>query len=477
MPAVAFRAAPNRKRLGFVASADGARSAAVLVLPKTWRSGPPSARRVAWPADGHLTITVYEGDVVVVEGDAVQCEVLRKWLVEVQVADPELLELLVALPGTDRSVDASHQTLEPILDLLELFDRCSISLVEDELPHSAERHQLVRLVLYRRFISIVEPLIGRLRPQYREREDVLATPRGRILDRSIVVTLASRVPTVECRFDEHSHATDLAVVLLAAIRTVARQGGTARTSSLFRPLQDRAARLARQLEGVPAVDRRVAYRMSRSLRLGRLEAEFATALALARRVLRDDVPTPGAGGDLPLETFRVGVPTEKLWEAALQQALACVPAALTYVNADNKPATSAVEVPAPWTAGSTPTPSERFPDFLVLVGSTASSCLWCVDAKYKDTPARSPAADDANQLFVYSHLAAVAGRRVERCALVYPSTSPRGVRSTLKRERDHTIPLFLIEALFPERGDLRTQRAWEDYVSRTAVGLAHVLVP
>lgn len=477
MASVAFRAAPNRKRIGFVASADGERSAAVLVLPKTWRNGPPSTSRVSWPADGHLTIAAYEGDVVVVNGDAVGCETLRRWLVEVQIADAELLELLVGTPDGDVLAGDSHQPLDPILDLLELFDRCSLGLVEDALPHSAERHELVRLVLYRRLISTLEPLIARLRPQYRELEDALSTPRGRILDRSVVVAVASRLPAVECRFDEHSHATDLAIVLLAAIRTVGRQGGTARTSALFRPLQDRAVGLARQLDGVPMVDRRVAYRMARSLRLGRLQAEFGAVIPLARRVLRDDVPTPGAGSDLTLETFRIGVPTEKLWEAALQQALGCVPTAETYVNADNKPATPAVEVPAPWVVGGAPSPSERFPDFLVRASGPASSCLWCIEAKYKDTPARLPGAEDANQLFVYSHLATLAGRSVENCALVYPSTTPRGHVRTLRRERDRTTPLLLIEALFPLPSDLRAQRSWEDYVARTAVGLAHALAP
>lgn len=477
MGSVAFRAAPNRKRLGFVASADAQRSAAVLVLPKIWRDGPPSTSRVSWPADGHLTIAAYEGDVVVVDGETAACDALRGWLVEVQIADAELLQLLPGPPPEGPlPVDDAHQALEPILDLLDLFDRCTLSLVEDVLPHSADRHQLVRLVLYRRFISMLEPLITRLRPQYRELEDALSTPRGRVLDRSIVVTLASRLPTVECRFDEHSHATDLAVVLLAAIRTVARQGGTARTAALFRPLQNRATRLARQLEAVPMVDRRVAYRMARSLRLGRLQAEFAAVLPLASRVLRDDVPTPGTGRDLSLETFRVGVPTEKLWEAALRQALACVPTVQTFVNADNKPATD-VDVPAPWTAGGAASPSERFPDFLVLASSTASSCLWCVDAKYKDTPSRSPAAEDANQLFVYSHLAAVAGRRVEKCALVYPSATPRRHPRVLRRERERRMPLLMIEAPFPVPGDLRTERSWEDYVRRTAVGLARTLVP
>src|SRR5205823_1588244 len=117
-------------------------------------------------------------------------------------------------------------------------------------------------------------------------------------------------------------------------------------------------------------------------------------------VLTDEVPTPGAGADTDpwLETFRVGVPTEKLWEAALQQALASVPTMQTYVNADNKPASADVEVPAPWAVVGARSRSERFPDFLVLVGATASNRLWCVDAKYKDTPTRLPSADDANQL-------------------------------------------------------------------------------
>lgn len=474
MPEVAFRLAPNGKRLGFCVGASSDGSAALIVLPKAWRPRKSRIVSVSWPTDNQFFLVGYEGDTVVVEATGDSADMLRKWLLEFQADDSELVELILnRRPFTATDADTPDTAVQPLLDLLELFDRARVELADELLPHTADRHELIRLVLYRKLIAELDPLISRLRPRYLETEEVLQAPRGRILDRSLALTIATRRPDVICRFDEHSRATDLAIVLLAALRMVARYRGTPRTASLFRPLQERASRLSRVLDGVPVVDRRVAFRKSAGIRLSRLEREFTGALLVARQVLRDDLPVPGGGLGAEFQTFRLSVPTEKLWEHVLFQALGTMPSIVElHGNFDNRPATDAVDVPAPWTREGVQSITERYPDFLAVVREGSKAVQWCVDAKYKDRPAFKPPSEDANQMFVYSHLARVAGRTVDKCALVYPTISDPRARVQLGRERARTLPLSLVEAPFPSPPDLRTQRAWDEFIARSARSLA-----
>ena len=464
--AVAFRLSPKRKRLGFLAASSGDDSAAILILPKSWRQGPSVMRRLVWSQAGPLEVVGYEGDVVVVDAARERERLLRGWVEAHTDAERDLLEPIVGVPRCEATAAPPTESLVDILDLLDLFDRCRLGIAEDALPAGGERHVLIRLLLYRRTIAALEPLIGKLRPRYYETEDRLGVPRGRILDRSIVESLASKHPTVVCRFDEYSRATELAMVILATLRAIARFAGTASTSTLFKPAQQRAARLSRLLEGVPVLDRRVAFRVSSGIRLNRLEREFEGALRLSRAVLRDDLRAPSATGP-EQESFRLSVPTEKLWESILAQALQTAASLLQVrVNADNKPADALTDVPAPWQQPEGSESSQRFPDFLVDVPSATGSRLWCLDAKYKDLPAGLPPASDANQIFVYSHLAAVGGRGVDDCALVYPSLDLVGVRRLLTRQREGALDLAIVAAPFPVRSDMTTEFAWQTFIAR-----------
>jgi hypothetical protein len=472
---VAFRLSPKRKRVGFLAASGGDDSAAVLILPKSWRTGAAVVRHLVWPQTGPLEVVGHEGDVFVIDAAPQREGRLRGWIEAHTESERDLLEPLVQVPGIDTATATPTGSLVDILDLLDLYDRCRFGIAEEALPGGGERHILIRLLLYRRTVSALEPLIGKLRPRYYEREDRLGVPRGRILDRSIVESLASRHPTVVCRFDEQSRATELAMVLLAALRAVARFAGTSGTSALFGPAQERAARLSRLLEGVPVLDRRVAFRLSSGIRLNRLEREFDGALRLARTVLRDDLRAPSTVGP-EQESFRLSVPTEKLWESILTQALQTAASLLhVRVNADNKPADALTDVPAPWQSPGGSESSQRFPDFLVDVRSAAGSRLWCLDAKYKDLPSGLPLAADANQIFVYSHLAAIDGHGVDECALVYPSSDVAGVRQVLARQRDAALNLAILAAPFPRRSDMASDRAWRDFIAQVRAVLCEAV--
>lgn len=477
MGQLAFRVAPTGKRVGLCVGSDLERSAVVVVLPKTWRTRHTKLIRCPWPQHGHLFISAYEGDTVVVEGTRNQTDALNSWLLEMQSDDSDLISLTV-LPssgGAHVAPDTAETAIQPILDLLELFDRANFDMVEESIPHARDRHELMRLVLYRRFVAELEPLITRLRPQYRATEEVLQAPRGRIIDRSLVETIASRRPDVLCRFDEHSRSTDLAAVLLAALRMIAKYAGTARTSSLFEALRIRAARLVRQLEGVTVVDRRVAFRLSRGIRLTRLEREFALALHFARSVLRDELPLPTGSPGPTFETFRVSVPTERLWEEILFQALAESPVVgLLRANFSNR-AGPGVDVPAPWVKLTSGSVTDRFPDFLAVVEGAGSRTIWCIDAKYKALPGGGAATEDANQLFVYSHVARLGGKHIDTCALVYPTTAQYGVQLELTRERARDLSLSIVGAPFPQPSDLRSDRAWADFIESCSAVLGQCL--
>jgi len=474
---VAFRVAPTGKRVGLCAGSDLKRSAVVVVLPKIWRSRQSKLIKCPWPQHGHLFITAYEGDTVVVEGTRDQTHALNDWLLELQSNDSDLITATVppSIEGAHVALDTAETAVRPILDLLELFDRANLDMVEESVPHARDRHELMRLVLYRRFVAELEPLITRLRPRYRATEEVLQAPRGRIIDRSLVETIASRRPDVLCRFDEHSRSTDLAAVLLAALRMVAKYAGTARTSSLFEALRIRAARLVRQLEGVTVVDRRVAFRLSRSVRLTRLEREFAPVLQFARSVLRDELPLPTGSPGATFETFRISVPTERLWEEILFQALAEIPAVVMLRANFSNLAGADVDVPAPWVKSHKESVTDRFPDFLAIVEGASSRTTWCIDAKYKNLPGGSPATEDANQLFVYSHIARLGGKHIDTCALVYPTIAQLGVQLQLTRERARDLSLSIVGAPFPQPSDLRGDRAWADFVESCAVVLSQCI--
>ncbi|MCU1453839.1 MAG: uncharacterized protein JWN46_1985 [Acidimicrobiales bacterium] len=466
MAELLLRASPKRKRVGFLAFASKGGSMSLTVLPKVWRDGEARLIRTQWESNQPLSLVAYEGDVIAVDAPTSLLDALRSWLATASHSDPELLEVEQSIGRDFRAETIGGPTpgVGSLLDMVELFDRCQLSLVDEQIPTGGDRHILLRLIAYRRFVSEVEPLLNRLRAHYVETDEWLLSPKGRILDSSFAVTLATRQPRVLCRFDEHSTATDLAKVLLAALHVVARYPGTQETNELFRPIQSRAVRLVRGLEAVPIIDRRIAFRLSRSIRLSRYERTFRSPLQVARTILIDDprTPAPPTPDDTP--GFVLSIPTDKLWEKLVGDALLRSPRVSTLrINADNRAGGPDVEVPAPWHSANGTETSDRYPDYLARLTTGGVDAVWCLDAKYKDEPRNLPQAEDSNQIFAYGHLAHLGGSAVDRCALIYPANGQGRVVRELVRQRDGQMRLTLIALPYPQPSDTASDLAWDDF--------------
>ena len=160
-------------------------------------------------------------------------------------------------------------------------------------------------------------MIRDMRSRYRESEEYLSTPRGRIADTSLAEVELGGPPILMCRYDELTVATDLAMVLLASTRLVATFSGPSVLAELVRPMRHRATRLVRHLSGIPIVDRTIAMRLARSLRLNRLEAAWNPILELGRQILAGASTTPQPTVSHPMEPMAFKIPTEEAWEGIL----------------------------------------------------------------------------------------------------------------------------------------------------------------
>ena len=114
---------------------------------------------------------------------------------------------------------------------------------------------------------------------------------------------------------------------------------------------------------------------------------------------------------------------------------------------------------------------------LKLPAANRAKVSCAVAAKYKARPAGRPSADDADQLFAYSHVTEVDGYSLSRCGLIYPGTP--GVTPTapskLIRERDGSMDLLLASVRFPASGDARNRGAWNAYLGDAAQDVATIL--
>lgn len=109
-----------------------------------------------------------------------------------------------------------------------------------------------------------------------------------------------------------------------------------------------------------------------------------------------------------------------------------------------------------------------FPDFMLRAGRQ----VVVADAKYKLGTGRAPGSSDGYQLFAYSHLATLDGRRSDLAVLLYPTRAGgRAGQAELERLRDRNYPLWLARLPFPRPVDLREKRNWTAYVANLAVHL------
>ena len=473
-------AAPLGRTSGFGAAGDHTESFAVAVLPKVWRIGSPRVHRLVWPESGHLHLTLYEGDYLHLSGSEPQRTLVR--LAMSSVGDNRvgegLIEPVSAVPSDiDVTETAVVAALDDVLDLVEISERAKWSDQSGSVPSGHLPHPLLLLMLYRRFLNLTEPIIHHMRSRYRESEEHLATPRGRIADASLAEAQLGGPPVLSCRYDDLTVATDLAIVLLASTRLVATFSGPPVLAELVQPVRYRATRLVRHLNGIPIVDRTVAMRLANGLRLNRLEAMWTTVLELSCQILAGASTAPRPTVSHPMESMAFRIPMEAVWEGILRLVLEGVVERSALYAADGAKVKLAVEAPSPWGSRESTTAGRIIPDFVARIDSSRGSSLWVLDAKYKPLPVRLPSSDDANQLFVYSHLVRSDGRSVDRCALAFPilgeTISPNAIQ--LWRKRDETIMLVLAGIPFPARVDLRFDGAWNTYLGRATVAVRDLL--
>ena len=424
------------------------------------------ARTVALGNEGPVFAGCFEGDFINLDGALSELGLLASELSQGAGGTPQLFQL--ATRGSDELVASEDSVEDPgsLLDLLLLFDRAGLAPMDLEVPGGVYRHPVLRLLMYRRFLDEIEPRIADARPRYVEQTARLTAPRGRLLDRSLAYSMWARWPEIECRFDDLTYDNPVLRVIRAALQVTVHVSGLEVLADLSTEVRNRSARLIRRLSVISLVDRATALRLSRGLRLGRAEQGWTAAVSQADDILSDTVPVP-TPEDKAAEAYNLSIPTSKLWESILWQALGA--------NADFDVRFSAegpahgVAVPAPWRAGGHTSPS-RLPDFLVRIPEHPPIC---VDAKYKTFPNIRPSTDDADQLFAYSHLCTMDGDAVEACALIYPTTPGAGVPPSrrLLRERHADLPLHLIGLPFPGRADVRSTLAWRLYVDHVAAVL------
>ncbi|WP_341258415.1 5-methylcytosine restriction system specificity protein McrC [Gordonia malaquae] len=352
-----------------------------------------------------------------------------------------------------------------LIDLMLLAERGS--LANSPLTfEGALAPSLVRLLTQERLLSIVEGLIFRVRPRYSERTEVLANPRGRLSEGSLLYSLATGIPRVESTFDELTTDTPLLQVVASALRVVGSDRLPRKIADLRPGLQSRAVHLLRFLSGVTLIDRERAILVAESLWLGPLDQTWKPAIDAALQVLRDWAVEP-ENGDSTTEALVVHIPTEKFWEQCLEMALEGAFSTLT-VSRDGQPG-DGVRVPAPWMSpaaddGRPVDPDSRsFPDFMLRAGRQ----VVVADAKYKLATGRTPGSSDGYQLFAYSHLATLGGRLSDLAVMLYPTRAGVGAGQTeLERLNDRKYPLWLLRLPFPRPLDLREQRNWNAYIAR-----------
>lgn len=479
MATVSFQVSPYGRSVGIVSAARGGRVLTVAVTPKLWRETDEAAHWcLEWPAaQAAGAITASEGDWVTVSGEADAVDIVAD-TVDAANSDltPEAGSTLgpllrrVVRPGARPEPLADAGSVTEIVNLIALFDHARLDIVAADAPGVTSLHPLFRALLHRRYVSAVEPLVRRVRRGYVEVEEVLASPRGRITDASVVRYQLSREPQLMCRFDEYTEDTPLLRVVVAALAEVLRADVPPYALPILRETLARGIRLSRHLATIPIPDRSAALRLSRQVRLTRLEAEWGPALELAKRVLADAPLAQDVRG-APTEMVRFEVATDRVWERILEQGLRrALPFGAVTVGARNWLAAEATVDP-PW-KGVLAGAGSRFPDFLV---TTRDDTVWCLDAKYK-LSGGTPEEADANQMFVYSHLARRLGTAVAHCVLLYPGRSGGlpPARRFVRRPNDD-VDMLVAYLPFPERVDLASPIHWGNYVSRLDRGLESLI--
>lgn len=461
-----IKASPRGTRSGFAVLPDGEGGRLTLtVLPKPWSvAGDVVRTRIHEP--GTTThVVMHETEQVAVSTTTAAAGALAMNLTQVTRDQADLIGLGGAPKDPVAEPTVEGDPFGSLLDLVLLAERGSLA-------RSALRFEgafapsMLRLLTHERLLGVVEGLVFRARPRYAEHTEALLMPRGRLQEKSLLLSIATGTPRVTSTFDELTMDTPLLQIVASALRVIASDR-LPRKVSLLRPgMQARAIQLLRHLSNVTPIERERALIAAERLWLGPLDRIWEPAVEAALPVLRELSIVPEGGTD-DTEAMIVHIAMEKFWEQCLQLALESA-FSLVAVSRDAE-AGEGVNVPAPWVlplpADSEPSdpPTASFPDFMLRAGRR----IVVADAKYKLGVGMSPGASDAYQLFTYSHLAALDDQPSDLAALLYPARSGHRSRQVLlERMRERDYSLWLVHLPFPARRDLRTRASWTAYIAQ-----------
>ena len=394
-------AAPMGARVGLSTARFGGAQVAIAVAPKAWRSQGPKHLKVdasSWA--GHAAVSLYETERLSVVNAPVDAEhalwralgVSRRdddgalsWDSSMLVPDiePRSSASLLELPVRDLQTDTA--------DVLRLFECVQLLHGESDPVRGAYRHSpLHRPLLLRRFLDEVTSRVNTVRPGYRQVVERRTTIRGRIEPASLALFRSGASTTISCQFSQLTLSTQLLGCVAAALEWVADgRYGRSRLPGKFSDIALRhdAVLLRRALSEVTALPFHEAAFVGRRLHLSSLDRPWGQALGMSVVVLGQRDPLPSDDARAEFEAVELSVPTEKLWERVVHQALQY--AGFVDVQPQAKKLTS-----DPWLQNPVAV-SRTAPD---NVARTVND-VFIVDAKYKTPSAKEgPSRDDQYQI-------------------------------------------------------------------------------
>lgn len=464
-PQLFLRASPRGTRSGFAVLPDGFGGAlTVTVLPKPWARGGGATREISHSGGSTTHVVMYETEFASLRAAPAVCGAVAS---AVTTLASEQADLLAVTGPPSRVVLADGVLGDPFHDLVDLMLLADKGRIDSRRTTfvGAFAPSFLRLLTQERLLDLVEKALFTARPRYSEFTESLRTPRGRLNEKSLLLSIATGVPQVESTFDELTMDTPTLRVVASALRVIASDRLPRQIAKLRPSVPLRATQLLRHFAGVTLVDRERAVLLSEQLWLGPLDRAWQAVVEAAVPVLRERGVVP-AGTDLSTGAFAVHVQMEKFWEQCLEMALQSAFSTLA-VSRDASPG-EGVSVPAPWGVpmdhdDETEPRTERFPDFMFQAGRR----VVLADAKYKLHRGSALSSQDGYQLFAYSHLALLGGRSSDVAVILYPGRAGHPAsQAELARMRMQDHPLWLSTVPFPSRNDVQSQATWSAFIAR-----------
>ncbi|WP_183093204.1 5-methylcytosine restriction system specificity protein McrC [Nocardioides stalactiti] len=477
---LSFAASPMGKRIGISVASVGDRQLVVTVSPKAWREDATRQQFLTKLSPGSTELALFEGDRVHFSDPDAETEATAVAALRASRSGTGLWKdgdsLLVPdvpmnFPGENPA--SSRPAPESTAHLLRLFQRIELFRSTSDSPFVRERNSsLYRPLAVRHFLDEVEARLHQTRRGYRRITEDRWTVRGRVKASSVGLNRATGGTKVTCTYDELTESTQLLGAIVTALELIAEGHGP--SSLLPKPFNEKrlrsdAVRLRRALEAVEALPLSTVLNTLTRLRPTRLDQPWQTALRLAGVVIRGGALVAKAGRDRQTQAVELSVPTDKVWESIVNQALKR--AGIGQVLDQTEQSARFDLNRDPWVSRPGGTEALGRPDNVVL---RADSTV-VVDAKYKLTD--QPSLADRYQMFAYSHLVRSGRRPVGSVVLVYPGSGATTVQYRGRDTADDAVRLVSVQLPFPAPSDVATAHLWDGYLGRVSKRLAEQADP